>query len=460
MLYLLCGMTAAFLAAAMYLSENDWTHPSVVFSAVFFVCSLFCVVEKNKFAITLEPVTAAVILAGILVFLILELAEKKLYLNRKGKSKNIRGRDDALCSVSDIYVVLLILAQTVSIFFFVKYLGMLSAAYGEVSGQTFDSLGEKIKLFDTMTKFWPDTYASLNLKMPMAYRITNPLCMSAEFLVFYVGVKDFYYHKKINWLYIVVLFLAAIRVLMNGSRSPLLRIITFVGILYLIFQTQDKKKIKFGWKLLLGLAAAGTLLAIGMLILLFAMGRGEDFDLETYLFTYVGAQIENLDTFLKANPVTLWRGVSENKLFGADVFRGLYLYLKKWIHLEVSIPSIAVYAFSNNGIEIGNVYTMFYALLYDFGYVGCVVFTAVMAGYYVFTYGAIIRETPQKNRIIDLKTFLYAYLFNDLLMSFFSNRFYETVFDGTFFKFVLLTICLDVLIEYDPVKRLCKNKKL
>ena len=106
------------------------------------------------------------------------------------------------------------------------------------------------------------------------------------------------------------------------------------------------------------------------------------------------------------------------------------------------IEEIELFAFSSNNREIGNVYTMFYKIIYDFGFLGVVLLTLIMGIYYCETYRKI--KSERSGKIIDLRLLAYAYLFNDIVMSAFSNRFYETVFAPPFIKFIVVVILLDV----------------
>ena len=80
---------------------------------------------------------------------------------------------------------------------------------------------------------------------------------------------------------------------------------------------------------------------------------------------------------------------------------------------------------------------MFYPIIYDFGYFGILIFTAIEASYYCYFYGKNLVKNI-KNQI-SFSTYIYAYLFNDLIMSVFSNRFYETVFDAPFIKMAIVS---------------------
>lgn len=458
MLYLLCVITFAFVILNLKLNKQDWMAPAVVFSAVFFFYTMVCVVEKNAYAISFMPMTVVTITAGIGAFSLIAWI-----IGHFDRETAVQSNWNAI-EFSNIYVILLMIAQLLSIVFFIKYLGNLADAYSAVSGEPFAGLGAKIELYDTMTKFWTDTYAQLAVPIPMVYRLTNPICGAAEYLLIYIAVYNFTVNKKINPLHIVSVILMMIRIVMNGSRSPILRIITFVICLLYVFYMRQGRQRRLDGKLLGIMAAAAAGLCLLMLGLLFVMGRGsKGFDIFGYIFTYVGAPVVNLDTFLRNNSITLFHGVSDIPVFAPHILRGLYAYIAKVCGTNLfSIAEINFFSFSSNGIEIGNVYTMFYKIIYDFGYAGVIWWTSLMALYYSVTYGRI--KSKISRHPIDFRLFIYAYLFNDLVMSAFSNRFYETIFDAPFIKLVPVAYILDKLIvEYRVPERIlqvvCKKPK-
>ena len=87
-----------------------------------------------------------------------------------------------------------------------------------------------------------------------------------------------------------------------------------------------------------------------------------------------------------------------------------------------------------------------------FGYIGIVPLTAIMAFYYIKTYSTIQNDKTILGRF-SLKLFIFAYLFNDLMMSTFSTRFYETVMDGPFIKLLIVTALVKVFyFDFNKVK--------
>ena len=326
------------------------------------------------------------------------------------------------------------------------------------------SIGSLINLYDTMTKFWTGIFNSLSVPVPFLYRVLNPVCSAAAYMLLYVEVNNFVAAKKLNILNLASVFLMCILIVLNGSRSPLFRVFTMAVILLYVFNFRKHPAVRGSIKTLFRVAIALAGLAVMMFVALRVMGRaGNMVKLTEYLFTYMGAPLVNLDNFIAGNDIGLFRGCAEangtSALFGAQTFRGLYNYAGKIFNIEkFGYDGISFFAFSNNGIEIGNVYTTLYYPIYDFGFIGVLPVISIIAFYYVGSYRKCIFR-PGRN-VIDFRLFIYSYLFNDLIMLAFSNRFFETVLDAPFLKMLLMSFIYDVFIFEHGLKTQRINIKL
>jgi len=316
------------------------------------------------------------------------------------------------------------------------------------------SFGDKIELYDTLTKFWKETFSLLAVPIPMIYRIGNPICYACSFVMLYIIVNNYVSDKEINPLHVIVILLLFVHIMINGSRSPIFRVITMAVILYYILSSANKKsdenyirekrsKNAF-FKLILLL---GVLIVICFIGLLVVMGRidAESFNLGEYLFIYMGAPLVNLDNYIASHII-----VPHMELFGAQTFSNFYNYMAKITGIStLQVDSVVGFAFSNNGIEIGNVYTTFFQMIYDFGYLGVIPLTSIIALYYCRTYQDLTQNT-NKGKVVNLKLLFYGYLFNDLIMLIFSNRFFGTIGEGVFIKLVIVIVfVVSILLEND-----------
>lgn len=434
MLFILFSVTTILVFANYLLGKNDYLYPPFIFCLVFFFSEFACILGIKSFDVSISPITLFVVLAGELIFTIIgAFTSHSIHSDKSNESFKINHIE-----IKWGYILIIIIMQLLSIVFFTKYLTAIGIAYGSRYGPVPTTLSQKIKVFDNMTKFWPEINDALTsiVQMPMIYRITNPLCNSAEYLIVYTMVNNYIYDKHINKSYIVIVILMIIRIILNGSRSPIFRLVTFILAVYYILQYKcgriKKGSIKFLFRVIFGTLILGAI----MILLMFILGRTSDkVNVADQLFIYLGAPLQNLDTVINESNFKLI-GSNVKEVFGLQTFLTIEKYIVKIFHLpDLRYNNLLVFVYSHNGIEIGNVYTMYYPLLYDFGYIGCIPFIIIIASYYAINYRKLILR-KQKNSVVNMKLFIYAYLFNDLIMLMFSNRFYDTTFNIVFIELV------------------------
>lgn len=78
------------------------------------------------------------------------------------------------------------------------------------------------------------------------------------------------------------------------------------------------------------------------------------------------------------------------------------------------------------GYNLGNVYTCFYCYLHDGGYIGNIALVAMMAIISQCAYTQAIYG--KNNNGINIATIVYSYMFQMIMLSFFSDRFYSYTF--------------------------------
>ena len=436
MIYILFVGTIILLLINFFLSGYDYLYPSFIFCLVFSVAEFACILGQQTYEIVIHSETTIILLGGELIFTFFSLIT---FLGKKRISYKEHPIPVNEIKISFFLEWGTIILQLLAIMFFIKYLKNISFAY---DGQS-RSLTELISLYDVMTKFWTDLFNDLHVPVPTIYRIANPLVSAVAYIIIYIAVNNFIAIKKIKISHVMIIGLQCVLIILNGSRSPLFRILTMVFILAYMMQYRRGKIKKGNIKLLLKLIMLVIGAAIFFLILLNLMGRtgkGEE-KIAHYLFVYIGAPIVNLDNFIVNKLPTV-----STVLVGEQTFRKLYNYVGKILKISsFQYGGVNPFVFSANGIEIGNVFTTYYYYIYDFGFVGVIPLTIVVACYYVVTYSRLLSAKREK-KMINLNLLFYAYLFNDLVMQFFSSRFYETILDAPFIKLLIVVIFVDILL--------------
>lgn len=436
MLLLLIGSSFIFFIANVAIAKYDLFNPAVLFTGIFLLYEIICLINASAFRIIFHIETVVVFIIAFSIFTVLNIIFER---HREKKLTFQRSSEVPFIQVSNVLVVGLIALQVITCIFFVIYLYRIADSYGANDR----SLSGVINLYDTMTKFWTNTFNELNVPIPMIYRIGNPISSAGAYLLIYIAVNNYIAKKTINPLHIISIILLCVLIVLNGSRSPLLRVFTMIIVLLYILRCRKKGERRETPQFFLKVVAVVFLFVILMVIVLSFMGRSEKTgELGKYLFIYTGAPMVNLDQFIHRNTIKIFGGQSE--MFGAYTFQALYAYVGKLFGVSQFIyPSISTFAFSNNGIEIGNVYTLFYKFIYDFGFFGVIPLTLIMAIFYLFNYRKCMIGT--RRSLLDFRLFIYAYLFNDLLMSPFSCRFYETILDAPFIKLFIISWLLKVV---------------
>ena len=463
MLYLLLAITILYALVNLIVQEYDYMHPAFLFSFVFFVYTLMCVVNRATYEIELHAITVVVITLGLSAFTLVGAMGRRLRHNGTEPVRQTTAYSLKKIHISNWIVIGCILVQLVTIAAFIRYLHELTAVFNTTTFAITEnrqvsesSLTAQMDLFDTLTKFWSSLYASMNVKIPVLYRIGNPLTSAAAYIMIYVAVHNFLADHSVNPLHIAVILLECVRIVLNGSRSPLFRVITMILILFYVLTIRNGRYRKGDRKVLLRIGVTVLLAGIGFMLLLNLMGRVDDKSskINEYLFIYVGAEIVNLDTFLTRELTTtsqLFFGMTEGVgLPVAQTLKEFYTYLNKLTGFQSVLPSgIGQFEYTANGIVIGNVYTMFMKLFYDLGLPGVFFLTALEAGYFCLTYDRMLDTTRGDNvgrNPLYFRLLIYSYLFNDLVMSAFSARFYETVFDAPFIKLLLVAWIYDLVL--------------
>lgn len=438
-LYLLVFSLLLILIFNLLIVNLDYMHPSILFVVPFLVFGVTSILGEEAYKIIFHEETLLVIVSSALIFTFITLLSQTVYKSKENLNFPLT---EIIISkkVTLFFIVFFIVTQLA----FIKYLEAISLAHFGYSG----SLGEMISLYDVMTKFWTEIFSELNVPIPLLYRIGNPITQGFGYLIVYIFIHNYVATKRIDKLHLLIILLLCLNIILNGSRSPIFRIVTMMLItFYVLYNKQNNVRrgnIKFLLKSLLIVIFSGTF----FIALLSLMGRENDLDMFHYIFIYVGAPLVNLDNYLAFRP-----DGSYATIFGEQTFRGLYAYIAKIISDESLIfPTIDQFTFSNYGLEIGNVYTTFYSFIYDFEYVGFIPLILIIALYYVFTYQRLKTRAIKTNKV-HFSLFIYAYLFNDLIMLAFSNRFYTTVLDIGFIKIVIFSyICHLLFVHRSKIK--------
>lgn len=231
----------------------------------------------------------------------------------------------------------------------------------------------------------------------------------------------------------------------SGNRGPFVTLFIMTIIqAYFIYGKSKGWRFHIKFKTLFLVAGLGVLVLCALYWTLSWFGRTSSQSLVDYLGVYLSAPLKNFDTFVR-----------EGK-FGTDwvyseTFRniinsiGRILGNSEWQrNLELPFRNI-------NGYALGNVYTVFYCYLHDFGYVGLFGLTALMAIISQAVYLKLAYGKKQKN--ISIKLIVYSYMYQGILLSFFSDRFYFSICTMNMIKYLVSWWLLRIILTKIKLKK-------
>jgi oligosaccharide repeat unit polymerase len=226
--------------------------------------------------------------------------------------------------------------------------------------------------------------------------------------------------------------------LATGGREQAICYIVATAICYLIIRIRTGNQVRLTPKTVIIAMAIIAVLIVGFLAL--AVARGVQQSVWDYVAEYLGAEIYNLDHFLNVytpHKILTWGGMTFVNLLN---FIGDKLHIAT-LNYQLDLPFL-----SSNGYDMGNVYTTFYAFVYDFGYMGVPVLTAIMAVVSQVVYEMASRAARPTHA--DFWITIYAFLAFQLLFCFFSNKFYENAFGDSALRLLVYVFIGRTLLLY------------
>ena len=284
------------------------------------------------------------------------------------------------------------------------------------------------------------------IRFPFLLNQMKAFCEAGGYMTGYLLLHGVIMNNKGNR---VLLLLNTVCLLINmflsGNRGPfvVLFIMTIVQA-YFIYGKSKEWRFHIKFKTLFLVTGLGIIILCALYWTLSWFGRTSSRPMVDYLGAYLSAPLKNFDSFVReGNFGTDW--------IYSETFRriinsfGHLLGLSEWQrNLELPFRNI-------NGYSLGNVYTVFYCYLHDFGYAGLFGLTGLMAVISQATYLKLVYGKKQK--IISITLIVYSYMYQGILLSFFSDRFYFSICTMSMIKYLLSWWLLRIILTKVKAKK-------
>lgn len=413
MIYLLFILLVIIFISNLYLNNKDFGAPSVIFSLSFLFSAACGSVFQSKWNIDISFFTVIIVVFYILIFSIVCFIMKCLFTSKNVTSDN-REYTDEILNLNHIVMktVLFIFLIMTSVYIYVLLNKTGTKNILQMIGGTYSLRLE-------------------TLKIPFYLRLYIAITQGVGYWISYVIVRNLSYRKfeiTAFLLFLICLFTN----LLSGSRGVAVCMILSFPANFLL---QSYRKNKYNRKI--NLKRVFFAIIVGLFSLLIFvnserwLGRAtvSSWNAIDSLGTYGGAEFYNLDYFLVNTKIP------QSNQFGSLTFSSLRNTVSKYLVSNYTRPAAYNFLFIN-GHFMGNVFTMFYEPLYDFGYLGCGILMILYAFLTQATYNKVI--TSSSNNIVPFSISFYGYLFPILALSFFAWWFGNYVVSTSFIYIVVV----------------------
>ena len=424
MIWLLLVLLTLMLFLSFHLNQKDILSPAFIFTASFVFSVFWACLYAKEWELGLHMNTFLLLFFGILEFNVLCVLFHKLYI-RCHSSFGIHQNDyfaklyiPSWLKLAYLAVVAAVCAGTV--FVLTRWAGLPLSKFIE-AGRQYDNMK-----FDEVSSF----------KFPSWLSTGRVLVEAGCYWFGYDFFNRLICSRKFDWISFSIVLLSIACNLLTGQRSGAFNLL-LANAFFCFFIIQKKKNSKKFLSMrglivlvLIVFAALGSFRTVGVL-----MQRNISKNTMDYLAMYLGAEIKNLDIFLQGE-----RPVSE--IWGMQTFQPLILSLAPKFGYNIPSYNIDLPYQKVNGFGLGNVYTIFYPFIYDFGYGGAFILVAFMAFLSQFSY-EIAGHSRNRSAAL-LFAMIYGSMFSSLIFAFFSNKFFGNCFTIGFAKKIIFWVLFEI----------------
>lgn len=448
MLILLLVVTLTIILIWGYIeNDQDLSSPAVLFTAPFLVATICAMAYSDKWSLNMHINTFLVMASGCLIFsFTCVIIHKSVGNKRKNAACKHYRKDSKPINVSAWRVLSIILLQMFSLFVVIKDMRATVGKYG-VSGKL------------TVVMYWYREWHMFKDRDVSISSLSSNLrlfSIAASYIWIYILCNNIVCEKKgkNSILMLLSIALGMINGVILGARGDAIQIIVATYVMFVVLKRKHngwKPNIKIEHIILIGIALFGIMYgfkATGNLL-----GRNSVVQYNSTAIDeaakYLGAEIKNLDIYLEKpfrNVAPYMRG---SQTFG---------YIMEWINhkanlgwvIEQDLPFQKI-----NSLSLGNVYTVFYPFIYDFGYLGMGILTFVMAALSQLIYETVL--IYRKNEIISIAIIINSYVLFLITFSFFGERFFSYILNTSFIKYIVIWEMLTwfVTVEIFKTRKKC-----
>lgn len=425
--------------------KGDVAEPSVLFTAGFTLAVFNGLTNYNAWNFHLSLTTCSVISLGAIIFSSVCIGVKTFYNKYFIKDKENRPFSIPQQIILPNWVYIFGLAYTIlSLFIVSRQIIALTMPYGGDG-----SLTRAIGLYDNITKFSTEGVAMHGIAS-FLYLTVN----ASTYIWLFLAIRSLVIHTLRADLFACINVLAAVPMtVISGGRNNLIQLGVAALAFWALFTRQNNRwqSINFSFRTLINFVIIALIALASFKPALSLLGRqAGDSTAYEYLSIYIGAPIKNLDDYLTQTmtpalsvTTTRWGDMtfastraSFPMLFGNTIL--------DWLRWQ---------PFQYYGTkDLGNVYTTYYAFIFDWGIAGAMIAIAIMAFLSQLCYEVSVHSLKSSGTTIPLSVLLYGSVSYCCAFCFFSNRWVSTLINRTMLRSIVIWFILVLLLKFAKMR--------
>lgn len=423
MILIVLALILIFVGAYL-VNGRDILAPGVLFSFSFLFSSVWALFFSKSWGLSPEKNTIYVIVLGTFEFVLICFIVSLVYDKNTLKEKN--QERPSVVKVSKGKLLFIIFLEIIVIVYIIRALKQATGV---------ENLSEAIYTYRRTNLFYSTT-----ITLPKSVYLASYFCNSIGFYFLYLFVKNVIDKKKPDILMAICILLSGYASTLFGARTGLI-VLILAGIAYYfcLYRADTGNSIFVQPKVFVIGTSVLALFLYNFKVFANLLGRQVSSASIQYIAEYAGAEIKNLDTFVRSGnfPIT-------TDAFHMQTLRYVSKMLGFLFGVNTNYKLDLPFQYYN-GISLGNVYTTYYQFLYDLGYFGVFIFVLFMAIIVQYTYmkTKIFRDRGK----VSYSILIYGYMVNTLVLAFFSNKFYEQIFTSSFFYMIFFWWVLDLFVH-------------
>ena len=360
-----------------------------------------------------------VIFGGVLEFVLVSIITKEFLKKISGRVRLSKKEFDVVevISVDRYCLVLIVLIEIFSVLF---------TLYEIINAAGTTNISKALVYYNNTTKFTTDIVVFRHSRLLF---LCWDLVEDMGYWIGYVLANNIIEKKEKPRLEIIILLISCINNVFRGARTTAVcKVLSTICIYFILLRRNSKNKIKaVNTGLIIKFIVIAILFMAAFKSLGGLLGRTILTSGTDYVAMYCGSEIKNLDTFLQEPRQNL------ESILDSQTFYVLMRFIKPRLGItQKTLPILQTRYI--NGIVLANVATTFYQFIYDFGYIGVVLLTGLMAIITQSVYESSNANRLKRRPLISL--LVYGNIYPSLVFSFFSNKFYERNFSTDFIKLI------------------------